>query len=136
MAVALEARSPFLDHEFMEWSARLPSRLKLDGRRTKAILKRALRGIVPDDVLDRRKMGFNAPVDQWLRGDLKDLSHDLLLSARALDRGYFERRFVERMLREHGQGTRNWHTQIWNLMMLESWHRQFVDHAQPQAVAV
>jgi asparagine synthase (glutamine-hydrolysing) len=136
MAVALEARSPFLDHVFMEWSARLPSRLKLDGRRTKAILKRALRGIVPDDVLDRRKMGFNAPVDQWLRGDLKDLSHDLLLSARALDRGYFERRFVERMLREHGQGTRNWHTQIWNLMMLESWHRQFVDHAQSQAIAV
>ena len=136
MAVALEARSPFLDHVFMEWAARLPERLKLDGRRTKVLLKRSLRGIVPDDVLDRRKMGFNAPVDQWLRGDLKDLSHDLLLSSRALDRGYFERRFVERMLREHAKGTRNWHTQIWNLMMLESWHRQFVDQAQPEAVAV
>ncbi len=136
MAVALEARSPFLDHEFMEFAARLPARLKLDGRRTKVILKRALRGIVPDDVLDRRKMGFNAPVDQWLRGELRDMSHDLLLSRRSLARGYFQRAFVERMLREHAQGTRNWHTQIWNLMMLESWHRSFVDEAQAQAVAV
>ncbi len=136
MAVALEARSPFLDHEFMEFAARLPARLKLDGRKTKVILKRALRGIVPDEVLDRRKMGFNAPVDQWLRGELREMSHDLLLSRRSLERGYFQRTFVERMLREHSQGTRNWHTQIWNLMMLESWHRSFVDEAQAQAVAV
>jgi len=136
MAVSLEARSPFLDHEFMEWTARLPARLKLDGRRTKVILKRALRGVVPDDVLDRRKMGFNAPVDRWLRGELRELSHELLMSRRSLDRGYFEPRFVARMLREHADGVRNWHSQLWTLMMLEAWHRQFVDQAVPQAVAV
>jgi asparagine synthase (glutamine-hydrolysing) len=108
--------------------------MKLQGSKTKVALKRALRGVLPDEVLDRRKMGFNVPVDRWLRRELKDLSYDLLLSARARGRGYFQPRFVERMLREHSQGTRNWHTQIWNLMMLESWHRTFVD--EPAAAMV
>lgn len=134
MANGLEARSPFLDHTFMEFAARLPVSLKLRRGATKVILKRALRGIVPDAVLDRRKMGFNAPVDQWLRGELREMSHDLLLSARARSRGYFEPAFVTRMLQEHDTGRRNWHTQIWNLMMLESWHRTFAD--QPQASLV
>jgi asparagine synthase (glutamine-hydrolysing) len=129
MAHGLEARSPFLDHEFMEFAARLPEDMKLAGGRTKVALKRALRGLVPAEVLNRRKMGFNAPVDRWLRKDLKELSYDLLLSLRARGRGYFQPRFVERMLNEHADGTRNWHTQIWNLMMLESWHRTFVDGA-------
>ncbi|HXJ69179.1 MAG TPA: asparagine synthase (glutamine-hydrolyzing) [Verrucomicrobiae bacterium] len=129
MAHGLEARSPFLDHEFMEFAARLPEDMKLQGGRTKVALKRALRGVLPDDVLDRRKMGFNAPLDRWLRRELKELSYDLLLSLRARSRGYFQPRFVERMLHEHSQGTRNWHTQIWNLMMLESWHRAFVDES-------
>jgi asparagine synthase (glutamine-hydrolysing) len=73
-------------------------------------------------------------VDRWLRGGLKELSYDMLLSVRARDRGYFQPRFVERMLREHGAGTRNWHTQIWNLMMLESWHRTFVDEPASRMV--
>ena len=134
MAHGLEARSPFLDHAFMEFAARLPVDMKLDGRNTKVALKRALRGVLPPDVLRRRKMGFNAPVDRWLRRELKELSYDLLLSLRARGRGYFQPRFVERMLREHAQGTRNWHAQIWNLMMLESWHRMFVD--EPAAAMV
>ena len=135
MANSLEARSPFLDHEFMEFAARLPEDMKLSGGRTKVALKRALRGVVPDAVLDRRKMGFNAPMDRWLRGELRELSHDLLLSRRSRDRGYFQPWFVERMLREHAQGTRNWHAQIWTLMMLETWHRTFVDQAEPAMVS-
>jgi len=135
MANSLEARSPFLDHEFMEFAARLPEDMKLSGGRTKVALKRALRGVVPDAVLDRRKMGFNAPVGRWLRGELRELSHELLLSRRSRDRGYFQPWFVERMLREHAQGTRNWHAQIWTLMMLEAWHLTFVDQAEPAMVS-
>src|SRR5262249_20423536 len=134
MAQGLEARSLFLDHEFREFGASLPEDMKLAGGRTKVALKRALRGLLPDEVLDRRKMGFNAPVDRWLRGELKEMSYDLLLSLRARGRGYFQPRFVERMLREHSLGTRNWHTQIWNLMMLESWQRTFVDETAPAMV--
>src|SRR5262249_32792253 len=104
------------------------------GGGAKVALTRAVRGRRPEGVLDRRKMGFNAPVDRWLRGELKEMSYDLLLSLRARGRGYFQPRFVERMLREHSLGTRNWHTQIWNLMMLESWQRTFVDETAPAMV--
>ncbi|MEQ1832112.1 MAG: asparagine synthase (glutamine-hydrolyzing) [Candidatus Eisenbacteria bacterium] len=127
MTHALEARSPFLDHTLMEFAARIPMRLKLQNGQTKRILKRALRGVVPDAVLDRRKMGFNAPVDRWLQGELRELANDLLRSDRARARGWFQPEFVGRMLDEHDRGTRNWHVQIWNLMMLESWMREFVD---------
>ena len=134
MANSLEARSPFLDHTFMEFAARLPVDQKIRGGRTKIILRRALRGVIPDAILDRPKMGFSVPIDHWLRNELKDMSHDLLLSQRSLSRGYFRSAFVERMLTEHADGRRKWHTQIWNLMMLESWLREFVD--QPAGVAL
>jgi asparagine synthase (glutamine-hydrolysing) len=136
MTHALEARSPFLDHTLMEFAARLPMRLKLRGGQTKRVLKRALRGVVPDDVLDRRKMGFNAPVDRWLKGELRELANDLLRSDRARARGWFQPGFVSRMLDEHDHGTRNWHVQIWNLMMLEAWMREFVDAPAPASVLV
>jgi asparagine synthase (glutamine-hydrolysing) len=129
MAHSLQARSPFLDHEFMEFAARLPEGMKLANGRSKVALRRALRNIVPKEVFAHRPRPFRAPLDQWLRGELRDLSYDLLLSLRARGRGYFQPHFVERMLREHRLGTRDWHTQIWNLMMLESWHRAFVDGA-------
>src|SRR5580765_1086782 len=127
MAHGLEARSPFLDHEFMEFAARIPSRLKLRGTQTKRILKRALQGIVPAPILGRRKMGFNVPLESWLRNGLRDMAHDLLTSRRSLERGYFAPAFVRGLLDDHVQGRRNWHTQIWSLMMLELWHREFVD---------
>jgi len=134
MANGLETRSPFLDHEFMEFAAQLPEDMKIRGRATKVVLKRALRGLVPDEVLNRRKMGFNPPVATWLRGELQELAQELLLSHEARGRGYFKPRFLERMLREHAEGRRNWHTQIWNLMMLEAWHLTFIDTVQPAAV--
>jgi asparagine synthase (glutamine-hydrolysing) len=136
MTHALEARSPFLDHTLMEFAARIPIGLKLRGGQTKRILKRALRGVVPDAVLDRRKMGFNAPVDRWLKGELRDMANDLLRSERARSRGWFRPEFVASMLDEHDRGTRNWHVQIWNLMMLEAWSREFVDAPAPSAVLV
>jgi asparagine synthase (glutamine-hydrolysing) len=92
--------------------------------------------VVPDAVLDRRKMGFNAPVDRWLKGELREMANDLLRSDRARSRGWFEPEFVARMLDEHDRGTRNWHVQIWNLMMLESWQREFVDAPTPASVLV
>ena len=129
MAHSLEARSPFLDHPLMEFAARIPSRLKLQGGETKWILKRALRDLVPPEILRRPKMGFNLPLDSWLRGELRELSRDLLLGARARERGYFEMGQVERILDEHLSGRWNREKQIWTLMMLELWHREFVDEA-------
>jgi asparagine synthase (glutamine-hydrolysing) len=127
MAHSLEARSPFLDHEFMEFAATIPSDLKVRGREKKIILKRALAGILPEEILHRPKMGFGVPIDHWLRHELKDLAYDTLLSPQALARGYFRPEAVKRLLDEHTRGAADWHYLLWTFLMLELWHRTFVD---------
>jgi asparagine synthase (glutamine-hydrolysing) len=127
MAHALEARSPFLDHEFMEFAATIPFDLKVRGRVKKYILKRALAGLLPDQILHRPKMGFGVPIDHWLRHELRDMAYDTLLSPQALGRGYFRPDSIRRMLDEHAQGKASWHYLLWTLLMLELWHLQFVD---------
>jgi asparagine synthase (glutamine-hydrolysing) len=130
MANSLEARSPFLDHEFMEFVAKIPAELKLKGRTTKYILKEALKEILPDEVLFREKMGFGVPIDYWFRNELKEMAYDTLLSDRAIQRGYFKKGVVKKILDEHTSGRWNWHNHIWNLLMLELWHRMFIDLKQ------
>ena len=127
MAHALEGRSPLLDHEFMEFCASLPSHLKLRGRVKKYIFKRAVRNLLPPEIIHRPKMGFGVPLDHWFRHDLREMAYDLLLGPRALGRGYFHREVVQRLLDEHVQGVRSWHYQLWNLLVLELWHRMFID---------
>ena len=127
MAHSLEARSPFLDHEFMEFAASIPSDLKIRGRTKKYILKRALAELVPAEILHRPKMGFGVPIDHWLRHELRDLVHDTLLAPRARSRGYFRPEVVQRFLDEHTSGRAGWHYLLWNLLMLELWHRTYVD---------
>ncbi len=127
MAHSLEARSPFLDHEFMEFAATIPSDLKVRGRVKKYILKRALSGLLPEEILHRPKMGFGVPIDHWFRHELRELAHDTLLGPRCLGRGYFRPETVQRLLDEHIRGIANWHYLLWNLLMLELWHRTFVD---------
>ena len=127
MAHSLEARSPFLDHEFMEFVATIPSNLKVRGSTKKYILKRALSGLLPEEILHRPKMGFGVPIDHWLRHELKDLAYDSLLSTRAMARGYFRQETIQRFLDEHVQRKANWHYLLWTLLMLELWHRTYVD---------
>jgi asparagine synthase (glutamine-hydrolysing) len=131
MAHGLEGRSPLLDHEFMEFAASLPSALKLRGRDKKYIFRRAIGHLLPEEILDRPKMGFGVPLDHWFRHELRDMAHDVLLSRRTLERGYFRREVIERLLAEHAQGTHAWHDQLWNLLMLEMWHRMFIDAPVP-----
>jgi asparagine synthase (glutamine-hydrolysing) len=132
MAYGLEARSPLLDHVVMERAARLPVDFKLRGSEKKYLLKRVARGLLPDDVIDRPKMGFGVPLDRWFRGPLRELAHDVLLGSRLRARGYFRVEAIERLLHEHETGRRNWHYQMWNLLVLELWHQTFID-ARPAA---
>jgi asparagine synthase (glutamine-hydrolysing) len=126
MANGLEARSPFLDHEVMEFAARLPVEIKFRGGRLKSLLKRAFADMLPPENVNRRKMGFGVPVGQWFRGPLSDLLRDALLSRRSLDRGYFRESEVRRLVDEH-LGRRADHSfHLWNLLMLELWHREFI----------
>jgi asparagine synthase (glutamine-hydrolysing) len=127
MAHSLEARSPFLDHVLMEFAASLPSEWKLAGIQQKRILKAALRGVVPDAVLDKPKQGFEPPLVTWFREDLRDMTHDILLSSRALQRGYFNPEGVIGILKEHYSGREDRSLHLWELLMLEMWNRMFVD---------
>ncbi|MBI4840476.1 MAG: asparagine synthetase B, partial [candidate division NC10 bacterium] len=127
MAHSLEARSPFLDHEFMEFAATIPSHLKVRGRAKKIILRRALAGLLPEETLHRPKMGFGVPIEHWLRHELRDLVTQTLLGRRCLERGYFRRETVQRLVDEHVQGTTNSQQVLWTLLMLELWHRTYVD---------
>jgi asparagine synthase (glutamine-hydrolysing) len=140
MAHSVEARSPFLDHHLMEFAASLPPEHKLDGEGGKLLLKRALRGILPDEVLRRPKMGFSVPLARWFREELAQLPADILLDRRSLDRGYFRRDEVEGLIREHQQHVANHATRLWVLIQLEMWHREVVEaptstHESPIASA-
>jgi asparagine synthase (glutamine-hydrolysing) len=127
MANSLEARSPFLDHEVMEFAARLPVDIKFRSGRLKSLLKRAFADLLPTENVNRRKMGFGVPVGQWFRGPLRDLLRDALLSPRSLERGYFREPGVRRLVDEHLERRADNSFQLWNLLMLELWHREFID---------
>ena len=127
MAHSLEARSPFLDHRLLEFAASLPGSQKLDGDCGKRILKSALRGILPDTILDRRKMGFGVPLVHWFRNELRALPEDVLLDPRSLARGYFERAEIERLIREHRERRADHAYRLWVLLQLEYWQREVVE---------
>jgi asparagine synthase (glutamine-hydrolysing) len=131
MAHSLEARSPFLDHVLMEFVATLPAAFKLAGGQKKRLLRAALRGVVPDAILDRPKMGFCVPLATWFRADLRDLAHDVLLSSRTMQRGYFRPQTVAKLLHEHQTGLYDHGEALWVLLVLEMWHRTFVDNTPP-----
>jgi asparagine synthase (glutamine-hydrolysing) len=127
MAHGLEGRSPLLDHEFMEFAATLPARFKRRGAEGKYLLKRAAAGLLPEEILHRRKMGFGVPLDHWFRKDLREMVSDVLLSGAGATRGLFNTPVIRRMVDEHVSGSASWHDQLWNLLMLEQWFQTFVD---------
>ncbi len=127
MAHSLEARSPFLDHSLMEFVASLPAHFKLAGRNKKYLLKAALRGVLPDVVLDRPKMGFSAPIAHWFRNELREMAYDVLLTPTTLQRGYFRKQVMAQLLDEHCTGRQDHAETLWQLLVLELWHRTFID---------
>ena len=115
----------------MEFAATLPLRLKLRGLTQKYLLRRAMRGLLPEAVLRRPKMGFGVPIDHWFRHELREMAYDVLLDDRARQRGYFRPETVRRYLDEHVEGRAHHHPRLWSLLMLEQWHRVFIDRGRP-----
>ncbi|HEY0961587.1 MAG TPA: asparagine synthase (glutamine-hydrolyzing) [Pseudomonadales bacterium] len=126
MAHSIEARVPLLDHKLCEFAATIPPEMKMQGNSTKHIFKKALRGILPDNVLDRRKQGFAVPLGQWFRNEPRGFLHDLLLSDRSRARGIFNSDYIERMLAIHQRG-RAMDLELWTLISFELWCRRFLD---------
>ncbi len=128
MATALEVRSPLLDHRLHEFAARLPERLKMRGRTTKWALKElARRRGLPADLVHRRKQGFGVPVGAWMRNELRAWVEDLLLDPTSLGRGYFDSDGVRRLVADHLGGAADNTYRVWNLAVLELWHRTWID---------
>jgi asparagine synthase (glutamine-hydrolysing) len=126
MANSLEVRVPLLDHKLLEFAASLPVSYKVRGFTTKHILKEAFRGEIPQRILDRKKTGFPVPVESWITHELKGYIDEVLLDRTALERGYFEKSFVRTLLADERK--REAHTaEIFSLLALELWHRQFLD---------
>jgi asparagine synthase (glutamine-hydrolysing) len=126
MAFGLEARSPLLDHEFMELTAQIPSSLKIKGlTERKYIFRQALRPLLPASILDRPKRGFSLPIAVWLRGELKDFLYDVLLSRTATERGIFQPHVVRRLIERHTTTSADYSKSLWVLLMLELWLRRF-----------
>jgi asparagine synthase (glutamine-hydrolysing) len=132
MACSLEGRSPLLDHELMQFAASLPPELKVDGREKKVALRRAMRGWLPDEILEAPKRGFQPPLADWLRGELREHAREVLLDPRSLERGYFRPEALAALLDEHASAVADHAQGIWTLLLLELWHREFID--RPPAV--
>jgi len=126
MANSLEVRAPFLDRQLVEYAMRLPTRLKIRGGRGKWLLRRAFADVLPAETAARGKQGFGLPIGAWLRTSLRTLLDDVVLSPTALGRGYLAPEAVRALVREHLRGVDNSH-RLWSLVMLELWHREYVD---------
>jgi asparagine synthase (glutamine-hydrolysing) len=131
MANALEARVPFLDHELVELAAAIPSSIKFKKRIKKYILKEALRDLLPGMILDRKKAGFNVPVNAWLAGKMKRMAQDLLSPERIAKAGFFEPAYISRLLSEHFERKADHSFPLWGLMCFQIWFERFIE---PDAV--
>jgi asparagine synthase (glutamine-hydrolysing) len=127
MANSLEGRSPFLDHNVIEFAASLPSSMKMGRFETKSLLKKVAARLVPKEVIYRKKMGFGVPVGNWFRGEMKGFVRESLLSERSLGRGIVKADVVRRYVDEHTSGERDHAFKVWTLLMLELWFQRFID---------
>jgi asparagine synthase (glutamine-hydrolysing) len=133
MAHSIESRVPLLDHLVVEFAASLPVSMKIQAGRRKHLLKQLAFRLVPREILDRPKQGFGVPIGHWFRGSLRDVFGDILKSPTTRQRGYFDSAFVDRLLDEHLSGRRDHSLRLWQLLVFELWHRQYVDAAATAA---
>jgi asparagine synthase (glutamine-hydrolysing) len=124
MSSSIEARVPFLDHELVQFCMNLPMRMRLRDNTGKYLLKRAVRDLLPDEVIDRPKMGFGAPVREWLRGAFGDFARDRLRGGKL---GLFDGIMVDRLLDEHVSGKADWSSHLWTLLNLTLWHDHWIE---------
>jgi len=126
MSASIEARVPFLDHRLVEFTMSIPMEVKIRGRQTKALLKRAVTGLIPDNIIHRPKQGFAAPVAEWFRNELADEVKTALLEGQMVKEGYFNTAYVQELIGVHQRGLDNCAVKLWNLYNLEMWYRYWI----------
>ena len=135
MAVSLECRVPLLDHQLVELAAAMPSAIKVHGGRLKHILKESLNGLLPNDILERKKRGFGTPMGAWLKKELAPLLRRLLAPDVVQARGLFRQPVVDRLVADHEANRIDGTDALLALMNLEIWSRLFLDRRAPSDVA-
>jgi asparagine synthase (glutamine-hydrolysing) len=131
MAHSLESRVPFLDNDLVDFACAIPARYKLGEGTSKLVLRRAMRGLIPDHILEARKQGFTPPEDAWYRGPALPYLREVILSPRSLARGHFRPEALETVFAEHLSGRRSHKKLLWSLLCFEWWNRVFVDGERP-----
>jgi asparagine synthase (glutamine-hydrolysing) len=131
MAHSLESRVPFLDDDLVDFASAMPSKYKLCAGTGKRILRDAMRGLIPDEILAARKQGFAPPEDTWFREDLAPYFRELIDGPRARSRGLFNTAAVQTILDDHLSGARTHKKLLWSLACLEQWQRTFIDGDRP-----
>jgi asparagine synthase (glutamine-hydrolysing) len=126
MMASLEGRVPLLNNDFVQYATHLPLNMKLRGLRSKFLLKRALRGMLPDSILNRRKKGFGIPVAHWFRGPLKEQMLSVLSPERIGSQGFFDPKSVKGLIDDHLEGRRDNRKQLWTLFAFELWHEGYL----------
>ncbi|HXD33618.1 MAG TPA: asparagine synthase (glutamine-hydrolyzing) [Pyrinomonadaceae bacterium] len=126
MAASIESRVPFLDHKLVEFTSSLPERLKLRGWTTKYVLRESMKGVLPEAILSRPKMGFPVPVGKWFREQYHSVVDEYVLSGRTLERGYFDEGYLRTLVARHDAGEDH-SERLWALVNFEMWQRQFLD---------
>jgi asparagine synthase (glutamine-hydrolysing) len=127
MAASVEARVPLLDNPLIDWALRLAPRHKIRGLEGKVLLKRLARKLLPNEVVDRPKVGFTVPLSPWFRGEMREMLVDTLLSPASLGRGWFEPAVLRGYVDDHLSGRRDRGRELWTLLTLELWHQQWID---------
>lgn len=125
MAASLEARMPFMDHELAAFVSALPDAYRVRGRTSKWILREAMKRLLPAEILERPKVGFRVPVNEWFRGPMREYLYDHLTGDDSRTRAYYHRPALDRVLSEHVSGRQNHEKLLWCLLNLEIWHREY-----------
>ena len=125
MAASIEARMPFMDHELAAFVSSLPDHMRVHGRTTKWILREAMKRILPEEILERPKVGFRVPVNEWFRGPMKCYLYDHLTGPGSRTAEYFNRPALDKILSDHVNGRQNHEKLLWCLLNLEIWHREY-----------
>jgi asparagine synthase (glutamine-hydrolysing) len=126
MAASIEARMPFMDHELVAFISALPDQYRVRGRVTKSILREAMRRLLPPAILDRPKVGFRVPVNEWFRTSMREYLYEHLLGAGSRTASYYRRPVLVKLLDEHSSGRQNHEKLLWSLLNLEIWHREIM----------
>ncbi len=129
MAASLEARMPFMDHELAEFVSSLPDNYRVRGRTTKWLLREAMKLLLPKPILERPKVGFRVPVNEWFRGPMKGYLYDHLTGADSMTRDYYHSDALGKILKDHVSGRQNHEKLLWCLLNLEVWHREYLTAA-------